>query len=199
MLRSGVQLSWMPTRACELRQFKLTRGWLGGRLAAAIPDARRRYPRVCAHSCRHPDRPELSRRYGVLAQGSCAAPLTGMERRFALASPFPSPDPSPAASPFPSRQVRTQSPQMPIATRFADLRLCRHLYATSRSKHHMHPGRPVCADDLRPRAPRSRRLRYRLRAGSTALPRTLGCSDRTRRDRDRLRAGDTTAPRLRAG
>lgn len=132
-------------------------------------------------------------------KGSCSAPLTGVEWRFALASPFPSPDPSPAASPFPSRQVRTQSPQMPIATRFADLRLCRHLYATSRSKYHMHPSRPDRAGDLLPRAPRSRRLRYRLRAGSTALPRTLGCSDRTRCEHDRLRDGDTTAPRLRAG
>jgi hypothetical protein len=49
------------------------------------------------------------------------------------------------------------------------------------------------------RARCARRLRHRLRAGYTALARTLGCSDRTWRERNRLRAGDTTAPRLRAG
>jgi hypothetical protein len=51
----------------------------------------------------------------------------------------------------------------------------------------------------RSRAIRSRRLRYRLRAGSTALARTLGRSDHARRDRDRLVAGDSAASLLRAG
>jgi hypothetical protein len=46
---------------------------------------------------------------------------------------------------------------------------------------------------------RSRALRYRLRAGSTALARTLGCSDRAWLDRNRLGAGDSAAPLLRAG
>ena len=49
------------------------------------------------------------------------------------------------------------------------------------------------------RAPRSRRLRLRLRAGYAALSRSLGRTDRTWRERNRLRAGDTAAPRLRAG
>lgn len=44
-----------------------------------------------------------------------------------------------------------------------------------------------------------RRLRHRLRAGSTTLARTIGCSDRTRRDRDSLGAGNSTAPLHRAG
>lgn len=49
------------------------------------------------------------------------------------------------------------------------------------------------------RAPRSRRLRYRLRAGYAALARGLGRTDRTWRERNRLGAGDTATPRLRAG
>lgn len=49
------------------------------------------------------------------------------------------------------------------------------------------------------RAPRSRRHRYRPRAGYVALARTLGCSDRTWRDRNRLGAGDSAASLLRAG
>lgn len=51
----------------------------------------------------------------------------------------------------------------------------------------------------RSRALRSRRLRYRRRAGSTALTRTLGCSDRAWLDRNRLGAGDSAASLLRAG
>lgn len=51
----------------------------------------------------------------------------------------------------------------------------------------------------RSRALRSRRLRYRLHAGFTALARTLGCSDRTWRDRNHLGAGDSAASLLRAG
>lgn len=46
---------------------------------------------------------------------------------------------------------------------------------------------------------RSRALRYRRRAGSTALARTLGCSDRAWLDRNRLGAGDSAASLLRAG
>lgn len=51
----------------------------------------------------------------------------------------------------------------------------------------------------RPRALRSRRLRYRRRAGPTALARTLGCSDHAWLDRNRLSAGDSAASLLRAG
>jgi hypothetical protein len=46
---------------------------------------------------------------------------------------------------------------------------------------------------------RSRALRYRLRAGSTALARAVGCSDRTWLDRNRLGAGDSATSLLRAG
>jgi hypothetical protein len=47
--------------------------------------------------------------------------------------------------------------------------------------------------------PLSRALRYRRRAGSTALARTLGCSDRAWLDRNRLGAGCSGASLLRAG
>jgi hypothetical protein len=57
-----------------------------------------------------------------------------------------------------------------------------------------------CASRRTPaRAPRTRRLRHRLRAGYATLARSLGRTDRTWRVRNRLGAGDTTAPRLRAG
>lgn len=46
---------------------------------------------------------------------------------------------------------------------------------------------------------RSLVLRYRRRAGSTTLARTLGCSDHAWLDRNRLGAGDSAAPLLRAG
>jgi hypothetical protein len=46
---------------------------------------------------------------------------------------------------------------------------------------------------------RSRALRYRRRAGSTELARTLGCSDRASLDRNRLGAGCSAASLLRAG
>jgi Replication-relaxation len=69
------------------------------------------------------------------------------------------------------------------------LAICRHSYCTSGSKHRSGPG---CSLNLS-RVPCTRRLRYRLRAGSTAALHHLG-------DRNRLGAGSGTADhRLRAG
>lgn len=74
---------------------------------------------------------------------------------------------------------------------FAGFRFCRHFYVTQRSVRKFGaPSLSVCLDTAR-RAPRTRRLRYRLRAGSTTLsrPNRAGIDPRRFVRRGR-RAGD---------
>ena len=73
------------------------------------------------------------------------------------------------ASPEPALLDRAEGPQTPIRAPFAGLAVRRHVYLTPKSKRQRRPWRPGHALDLSSRAPRSRRLRYRLRAGSAAL------------------------------
>src|SRR5207253_1449603 len=87
---------------------------------------------------------------------------------------------SPVASPVPSWPGWADGPQSRIPAPFAGLLFCRHSYATSNSKHlqgglrHVLYPAPIYV-------PCTRRLRYRHRAGSTALLHHLG-------DRNRLGA-----------
>src|SRR5215212_4574791 len=85
---------------------------------------------------------------------------------------------SPIASPVPSRTGRGEGPLSRTTARFAGLPFCRHSYATSNSKH-LQGGRRHVLNPAPIYVPCTRRLRYRRRAGSTALLQYLG--DRNRR------------------
>lgn len=122
------------------------------------------------------------------------SPATALVCASPVASLVAAPAPSVVAAPL---DLAAGLP-LPMAARFAGLAICRHLYATSRSKHQVEPWRPGRALDFSSRTPRSRRHRYRLRAGSTTL-RRFDATDHTWRDRNRLRAGEAAASRLRAG
>lgn len=77
----------------------------------------------------------------------------------------PSPGPSGSPSTGASQSDRRQAAQTPMPVRLAGFRVCRHLYAHLNVSH---LARYSCRGPL-PRALRSRRNRYRLRAGYATL------------------------------